>query len=73
MAWFDETTYVLKTADPERLLRFFGEFGLEFVAEQHGDGPEHWSATAPSGAVFEVYPKPIKRRRGDGASPSDEA
>ncbi|BBZ00085.1 VOC family protein [Mycolicibacterium fallax] len=51
---------VLYAPEPlvDRAARFYGAvLDAEPVAEQHGDGPEHWSVTsAETGLVMELYP-----------------
>ena len=37
-------------------LEFYRGLGLQFVAEQHGAGPAHFSTTLPGGTVVELYP-----------------
>jgi len=46
---------VLRSANLERALQFYGALGLSFVKEQHGGGPEHY-ATQVGPTVFEIYP-----------------
>lgn len=46
---------VLRTMDVDRLRVFLEAFGLEFQAEKHGDGPEHWSASSGDN-VLDLYP-----------------
>jgi lactoylglutathione lyase len=46
---------VLRTAEPEKLLPFYKAIGLEFVQEQHGSGPVHFSSTLGE-MVLEIYP-----------------
>ena len=48
---------VLKTDDVERLRDFYASLGFEFVEEQHGSGPRHFSAPMGEG-ILEVYPLP---------------
>ncbi|MFV1360693.1 VOC family protein [Mycolicibacterium fortuitum] len=51
---------VLYVPEPtlDRAARFYGAIlDAEPVAEQHGDGPQHWSITsAETGLVMELYP-----------------
>ncbi|MFF5212745.1 VOC family protein [Streptosporangium sp. NPDC000396] len=35
---------------------FYGSLGLDFRAEQHGNGPRHYAAVLPDGLVVEIYP-----------------
>jgi lactoylglutathione lyase len=46
---------VIKTQNLESITNFYRLFNLEFVEEQHGNGPRHFSAEI-GGTVFEVYP-----------------
>lgn len=46
---------VLRTADPEKLLPFYKAIGLQFIQEQHGSGPIHFSSTMGE-VVLEIYP-----------------
>jgi len=48
------------------LLRFYRAIGLEFVEEQHGTGPVHYSCGL-SGTVIEIYPGE------DGVAPDRKA
>lgn len=47
---------VLHVGDVDRSLRFYELLGLDFTEERHGDGPVHYAATMPGGAVLELYP-----------------
>jgi lactoylglutathione lyase len=46
---------VLRCGDIERSKSFYENFGLNFVKEQHGNGPAHYSSTDEQG-MFELYP-----------------
>ena len=46
---------VLRCKNIDRAKSFYELFGMAFVKEQHGNGPEHYSATDETG-VFELYP-----------------
>jgi predicted enzyme related to lactoylglutathione lyase len=46
---------VLRCKSIERSKSFYELFGLAFNREQHGNGPEHFSAN-DDGGVFELYP-----------------
>jgi catechol 2,3-dioxygenase-like lactoylglutathione lyase family enzyme len=46
---------VLRCRQIERTKAFYELFGLTFVKEQHGGGPEHYSASDDVG-LFELYP-----------------
>jgi predicted enzyme related to lactoylglutathione lyase len=46
---------VLRTADLDAMLMFYRELGLQFVQEQHGAGPVHYSCET-GGIVVEIYP-----------------
>lgn len=55
---------VLRCADLDLAARFYAALGLDLVVEQHGSGPQHYSAR--SGAVLlELYPA------GEGESARD--
>lgn len=46
---------VLRTAKLDAALAFYRALGLEFVSEQHGSGPVHYS-TQIDKTVLEIYP-----------------
>ena len=46
---------VLRCKNIERSKSFYELFGMAFVKEQHGNGPQHYSFTDDSG-TFELYP-----------------
>jgi lactoylglutathione lyase len=46
---------VIRSHDLEKAVRFYTVLGLTFIREQHGNGPEHWAATAGS-LTLEIYP-----------------
>ena len=46
---------VLKVQDIERTRQFYSQFGLIFLSEKHGNGPEHYSCNL-NGLIFEIYP-----------------
>ena len=46
---------VLRCRDIERAKAFYELFGMNFVQEQHGNGPVHYASTDESG-VLELYP-----------------
>lgn len=48
---------VLKTTQPDALHGFYTQLGFQFVEEQHGKGPVHFSAALGDG-VLEIYPLP---------------
>ncbi len=48
---------VLKTTQPDALRGFYTQLGFQFVEEQHGKGPVHFSAALGDG-VLEIYPLP---------------
>ncbi|MGW9448558.1 glyoxalase/bleomycin resistance/dioxygenase family protein [Streptomyces sp. NPDC055632] len=50
------TLLVLYSLRLEECWRFYQGLGLDFVAERHGQGPEHYAAVLPNGMVFELYP-----------------
>jgi hypothetical protein len=47
--------YVIKSAEPQEMRRFFEALGLTFQNEEHGDGPAHVSCER-NGQVLEIYP-----------------
>lgn len=47
---------MLYTERLEACRAFYAGLGLALVAEQHGDGPAHWSAALGPGCVLELYP-----------------
>lgn len=49
------TVLVVKTPYVKEAVEFFNKLGLEFVQEQHGDGPIHY-ACERNDVVFEIYP-----------------
>ncbi|MER5961433.1 glyoxalase/bleomycin resistance/dioxygenase family protein [Streptomyces sp. NPDC002057] len=50
------TLLVLYSPQLEECRRFYQGLGLDFAAERHGQGPEHYAAVLPNGMVFELYP-----------------
>ncbi|MBR7834379.1 hypothetical protein KDL01_13980 [Actinospica durhamensis] len=58
------TLVVLYTARLEECRDFYGGLGLEFAAERHGQGPEHYAAVLADSAVFELYPARPDRESG---------
>ena len=46
---------VLRAANMERALQFYGWLGLDFTQHRHGSGPEHYACELGS-VVFEIYP-----------------
>jgi predicted enzyme related to lactoylglutathione lyase len=61
---------VVRSANLEASLTFYGALGLSFVQEQHGTGPIHYSCEL-GGTVIEIYPgKPgtAPDRRNAGAT-----
>ena len=56
MPWIDEKTFVLRVKDIEKMKSFLESFGLVFVREKHGDGPEHYACES-GGKVLEIYPR----------------
>lgn len=53
--WYDKKTFVIKTADIERVRLLLETFGIVFKPEQHDKGPFHYSAVAED-LVLEIYP-----------------
>jgi catechol 2,3-dioxygenase-like lactoylglutathione lyase family enzyme len=50
------TLLVMYTSRLEDCRSFYRNLGLDFTAEQHGRGPEHYAAVLADGAVLELYP-----------------
>nr|WP_306313054.1 glyoxalase/bleomycin resistance/dioxygenase family protein [Streptomyces hydrogenans] len=50
------TLLVLYSPRLEECRRFYQGLGLDFAAERHGQGPEHYAAALLNGMVFELYP-----------------
>lgn len=48
---------VLKTAQSEKLAKFYGQLGIKFDQHRHGNGPLHFAAQV-NGITFEIYPLP---------------
>lgn len=46
---------VLFSENPEPLVRFYEEIGLEFEPEDHGDGPLHFECELPT-THFAIFP-----------------
>src|SRR5262245_10039815 len=46
---------VIRAVDTDRAMHFYEQLGLHFVKQQHGNGPEHYSAVLGT-TVFEIYP-----------------
>ncbi|MFF5638197.1 glyoxalase/bleomycin resistance/dioxygenase family protein [Streptomyces sp. NPDC012825] len=53
---------VLYSSRLEECRRFYQGLGLDFAAEWHGQGPEHYAAVLPNGMVFELYPARPERQ-----------
>ncbi len=47
---------VLYTERVQKCVRFYQALGLDFTAERHGTGPEHFAAVLADDSVFEIYP-----------------
>jgi catechol 2,3-dioxygenase-like lactoylglutathione lyase family enzyme len=58
------TLLVLYSRRVEECRSFYGDLGLNFAAEQHGQGPRHYAAVLADGAVFELYPARPDRETG---------
>ena len=54
---------VIYVEDIVRSKAFYSSIGLEFTAERHGSGPEHFAATISEG-IFEIYPQSTNNPRG---------
>ncbi len=46
---------VIRSSNLEAALSFYSALGLNFVREQHGSGPVHYSCDV-SGVILEIYP-----------------
>jgi catechol 2,3-dioxygenase-like lactoylglutathione lyase family enzyme len=57
------TLITLRCADVEHSREFYEALGLSLVAEQHGSGPRHYSATVGA-TVLELYPRQDAETRG---------
>lgn len=54
--WYGSDVLVIR-GDVNRLKGFFEGLGLRFVAEKHGDGPDHYACNLRvGGPVLELYP-----------------
>jgi catechol 2,3-dioxygenase-like lactoylglutathione lyase family enzyme len=58
------TLLVLYSTRLEECRRFYDDLGLGFTAEQHGQGPEHYTAVLGNDVVFELYPARPDRESG---------
>lgn len=47
---------VIPSGDIQRSVAFYSSLGLTFVAEKHGNGPQHFAAEI-GGTIFEIYPR----------------
>jgi catechol 2,3-dioxygenase-like lactoylglutathione lyase family enzyme len=56
------TLLVLYTSRLEECRAFYAGLGLDFAAEQHGQGPRHYAAVLADGTVLELYPARPGRR-----------
>ena len=50
-----QTVVVIRTHKVKEAVDFFTAFGLTFVPEKHGNGPDHFACEV-EGKVFEIYP-----------------
>jgi len=61
MPWHDENTFVIRVPDIEMMREYMEEtYGLVFVREKHGNGPEHYACEI-HGKVIEIYPTKCRR------------
>jgi catechol 2,3-dioxygenase-like lactoylglutathione lyase family enzyme len=58
------TLLVLYCVRLEECRSFYCSLGLNFTAEQHGQGPSHYAAILADGMVFELYPASPHRESG---------
>ncbi|PWG14217.1 glyoxalase/bleomycin resistance/dioxygenase family protein [Streptomyces sp. V2] len=56
------TLLVLYSPRLDECRRFYGNLGLRFTPERHGQGPDHYAAVLADGTVFELYPARPDRR-----------
>lgn len=59
------TLLVVYTPKLDACRRFYADLGLEFVADRHAGGPEHYAARLADGTVFELYPASTEQETGD--------
>jgi len=50
------TLIVIYVSDLDVCQAFYEAFGLVFVREKHGEGPEHISTRVANGCLLELYP-----------------
>ena len=53
--WYSKDVYVMRVEEIDKVKDFLSYFGLIFVKEKHGNGPEHY-ACEKNGKVLEIYP-----------------
>ena len=55
---------VIKTKEPNELVKTYQEIGLEFEYHRHGKGPMHY-ANETNGLTLEIYPLPKIKTEAD--------
>ena len=55
---------VIKTKDPDELVKTYQAFGLTFDYHRHGNGPMHY-ANETNGITLEIYPLPKNKTEAD--------
>ena len=55
------TLLVIYTPALQSCREFYSALGIQFVPEQHGQGPLHYAAVMPDGMVLELYPATARR------------
>lgn len=55
---------VVYSSRPDDCVAFYRRLGLVFERERHGEGPTHFAAVLPGGAVLELYPATPERSTG---------
>ena len=55
---------VIKTSDPDELVKTYKAFGLTFDYHRHGNGPMHY-ANETNGITLEIYPLPKNKTEPD--------
>lgn len=55
---------VIKTKEPDELVKTYQEIGLNFEYHRHGKGPMHY-ANETNGLTLEIYPLPKSKSEAD--------
>lgn len=56
---------VIRVIDIDQAVNFYEQLGLRFDKQQHGNGPQHYSADLGT-TVFEIYPYKEESKTTDG-------